>query len=162
MKSKFNHRSQKLFMLIAFIFALTSCKDFSFLDGKKKYDSFGNWPDYAGSWHSGNQLVGEKWANAAYLNITINNDGTFEGTYEGYYQSGSMGINVGIITVYYPVYDPDGEKQDIYGALDFDNDNGIGTFGDTDDVTFSLTVDTDGEIWFFFDSGFEYDMGYVE
>lgn len=164
MKSKKARKSKFFVMAICItgMIVFTSCENLFELT-QKKYDSFGEWPEYAGSWRSGSQLVGEKWADAAYFKISINEDGTFEGTYEGYYQSGNMGINVGLITVYYPVFDPDGNEQEVFGALDFDNGQGIGTFGDTDDVEFSVTIDSsDGEIWFYFDSGFEYDMGYVE
>ncbi len=150
------------FLFLIFSIVITGCsKDDE--DGEKSYESFGNWPEYAGTWRSGNQLVGEKWATATYLSITINDDGTFNGTYESYYQSGSMGINVGIITVYYPVYDPAGDKLEIFGALDFSNSYGIATFKGIGEVEFSIIEDTsDGELWFYFDTDFYYDMGYVK
>ena len=162
MKLKTSRQNRLYIFVLTIALAFSGCENLS-LDRKKKYKSYGNWPEYEGTWCSGSQLVGEKWDNAAYFKITINEDGTFEGTYEGYYKSGSMGINVGLITVYYPVFDPDGNEKEVFGALDFDNGYGIATFGDTDDVEFSVTIDTsDDEIWFYFDSGFDYDVGYVE
>jgi len=61
-----------LLFFLFFLIAIQGCSDDGDLEGNKKYKSFGNWPEYAGTWKSGKALVGSKWTNAVYLSVTIN------------------------------------------------------------------------------------------
>lgn len=140
------------------LFAFTCSQDDSTSSKQKTYDSFGSWPQYAGNWESMRQVVGSRSIDDVYLDIKIEDNGLFSGTYQSYMQTGTMPISIGIVTVYEPVYDPDGNKKNVNGALDFDNDYGIATFAGLGEIEFTIYRASSSELKFTFPSDFTYDF----
>ena len=132
-------------------------------DNDPGYTSFGDWPEYAGNWRSESQLVGSEVADNCYLSISIQENGLFEGDYQSYTQTGTITIPVGIINVTYPVYDPNGNKKSVKGAIDFDSAYGIATFDGIGEMEFSIyagSSNTGFSIGFY--TSIPYDGAYIE
>lgn len=126
------------------------------------YTSYGEWPQYEGGWKSLNDAAGSKFETWAYLDITINRDGTFSGTYQSYVYSYTWSMPTAWGPIPTPVYTPDGNLKAVAGAIDFTNFSGEVTFQDIGSTPFTLDIHSGDEVAMVFPSDFTYSVANIQ
>ena len=116
------------------------------------YGGAGSWPQNAGDWKSPGAPTGQlhDWV---YLDIKVNENGTFSGNYQSYVVSGSycciMGVEI-------PIYQPDGREFCITGVVDYNKRSGVAWFDGPGETSFDVVVHNDKSMNFVFPSSFAY------
>jgi hypothetical protein len=93
-----------------------------------------DWPEYADHWYSHRMAAGFASSSDAYLNVDIDDDGTFVGVYDSYYYTGT--IWSGSIPI--RNYSPTGNEKKVSGAFNFDDNTGVAIFEGIGSVSFTL------------------------
>ncbi len=127
-----------------------------------EYSGSGDWPEYSGHWESILNATGDKHNDRAYLDIMINNDGTFSGTYQSYIYDYTWMMNTHMGTFPIPVYNPDGNIKDVCGVIDFDEHQGSVSFEGRGEVSFELNIISSDEWALEFPYDFSYSLANIQ
>ncbi len=130
--------------------------------GGCEYSSSGEWPAYSGHWESILNAAGSKHNDRAYLDVTINIDGTFSGTYQSYVYDYTWNMPTHIGSIPIQVYNPGLNKKAVCGVIDFDERQGEVSFAGRGQVSFELEIIDGDEMALVFPDSFSYSLANIQ